>query len=254
MPIYKTFLPFAPAVPRMSKKGLAWSSTHCGDQVALGIYEQGGWYHRWSSRPNGCKPEPKFIPLWRPSNAHEWDLPLNYQGYVLFLNEPDRPDQDNLTVEEAIVAYSQFRAICPQGQALVLGLARGDNTTFAAAWWQVVSHDNIAGFQIHAYGNRAEIESQVIAFRAWMEAAGLGGLELWLSEFGGAFASQRPQLSPVDLQLLLDKFESWEFLNRYAFFPVRWGKPGDTTGLPDALFVGDSQELTALGEVYRGNT
>lgn len=256
--ISRYYLPALGQYRPQSKIGLAWSATNCGDQVALNLAggNRYGWYFRWGASPNGCQPAPEFIPMWRPGQT--WPYPPDYRGYCLVFNEPDRPDQDNLTVDQATSLWIYFRSFAPNCRAVVLNLARGDNTAYANSWREAIkalpggSYPVVTGWGIHTYGTRSQIEAQVLAFRNWMVAKGLTADQLWLSETGGAYAVHMPQLSTADLSYLLDKFETWTWLHRYAFFPPRWYKPGDcSTNCVDSLFVGNSSTLTPLGQEFR---
>ena len=254
--IYYEYVPGV-STDSFSKSGLAWATTHCGDQVVLEAVS--GSYHRWSPEYNTCPNQPEFIPLWRPSNSHEWTFPIDYSRYALFLNEPDGtiPDGDALTSLQSAQKYIEFKSICPNCRIIALNLARGDNTSYATAWRNHVnqltgSYPIVEGYGIHAYGTRIQIINQIQSFRNWMVANGESNKQLWLTEFGGAYASNRTQLSANELQLLLNQLDDWDYLNRYFWFPTRWYKPGDcsTNCPPNVFFIGNTQLLTPLGTVY----
>lgn len=255
--IHHLYIPALGNHQPQSKIGLAWSSTNCGDQVALNLAggSRYGWYFRWGTAPNPCLPQPEFIPMWRPGQP--WDLPTDHRGYALVFNEPDESNQDNKTPAQLAVLWLQFRSMCPNCRAIVLNLARGDNTAYANSWREAVktltgSYPVVTGWGIHAYGTRSQIEAQVLAFRNWMVTKRLVANQLWLTEFGGAYAQHMPPLSPADLGYLLDKCESWAWLHRCGYFPPRWYKPGDcSANCVDSLFVGNTMTLTPLGQEFR---
>ena len=134
----------------------------------------------------------------------------------------------------------------------------GENTAYYSDWRFYVqqltgSYPIVTGYGLHAYGTKAQILAQVNAFRNWMVSTNQGDLQMWLTEFGGCYAANRTQISANDLQSLINQFEDWDWLTRYAWYPTRWNKPGDPPPSPPVcttLFIGDTQLLTPIGVVF----
>lgn len=79
-------------------------------------FEKSGasWYYNWGRCPSD---DQACIPMtW---GGEDPSLPLDYDGYLLFLNEPDRPDQANKTPEEALILYKYFTSKYPDAKMIV---------------------------------------------------------------------------------------------------------------------------------------
>lgn len=236
---------------RQSKAGIAYAWGACTDPATLNLTERGGWWHRWSPEI-GCLPAEGFVPLWRPGDS--WPQGATYNGYALFLNEPDRPDQDNKTPAQAAVLWLQFRQLCPNCRAIVLNVSRCDNTTYVSQWREAVkvltgSYPAVTGYGCHSYGSRQQILAQVEVVKTWLANTGQAGKQLWISEFGKTYVFGGAQLSASDLQIVINAFEHDPAVTRYAIYPSRYCNLGSCS---DALFTGSSTtQLTAQGIVYR---
>ena len=241
-----------------SKHGLAWHTTVCTDAAELGV----SWYFDWGTRRNSCPQQPPaFYPTWRPHRVYEWNQQVSpdYDGIALFLNEPDWLPQDNLTPAAAAHLYRQFQtAVCPRCKAIVLNLSYG-NTSYLTEWREAYraaygEYPAVFAYGLHVYGSKSKIISHIEAYRAALVAIGEGDKKIWLTEFGGCWQGEQPfahQLTPAAMGEVLAYLEAQPYIAGYAFFGVRWYKPGGAPpeGLHcDSLF-GD-EGITPLGEQY----
>lgn len=252
------------AIPHAGKRGLAWSNTSCGDVAKFGGSIH--LYHRWSPNGNGCWDEPDyFIPtFWcdvLPGGANgyaDWQAKIapNYSGLVYVLNEPDRPPpQCNRTEQQAAAIFRQFQTICPRCQMIAMHIS-GADLGWTGRWREAYrqmygEYPVVAGYGLHLYGSRASIMSRAVQFHNLMVSWGEGHKRLDIGEFGGCWAAYQTQLSPADLQALIDFFESDTRFTSYSFYPIRWAKPGDP--LPPGncpALLNASGNLTSIGSVY----
>ena len=248
----RVYLPATNYSPQASA-GLAGGWISCSDLATLNLAGRGGWYYRWWDVPD-CPPSTaEHVPMWGwPGQG--WYYGAGYQGYALFCNEPDRPDQCNKTPAQLAALWVQFRVLCPYCRMIVLNVSRCDNTTYYSQWREAVrsltgSYPVVTGYGCHSYDTRAGILAQVQAMRNWMVSTGEGDKQLWITEFARTWQWGGSQLSVADLQAVINQFEAWPWLSRYAAYPPRYC----TTGVcPNALFVGSSTtNLTNQGVVYK---
>ena len=110
------------------KKGLAFVVTGPDiverDRVLLGGKHGAAWWYAWSPTPpmtaeqsNGAL----FVPMLWSDNEHLWDIlianyPSTYDGPILFLNEPNHPDQADILPVDAAKAFHRLRLLFPLAQ------------------------------------------------------------------------------------------------------------------------------------------
>lgn len=109
----KTFFPMVQMSTRY--RGIAWCAG-CGGQHAgdLQTYQANAWYAGWYENT-----EAQFagsrIPIVRARQVDKAAAlgALGYAGPTLWLNEPDRADQDDMTPGEAAAEWPYVQAACP---------------------------------------------------------------------------------------------------------------------------------------------
>lgn len=254
---------YLPLPVPLGKRGLAWHSTNCPDAIALGVF----WYMNWDTRRNSCPPSMQpagYYPMFRPDRIWEWYARVNtdYSGIALFLNEPNWIAQDNYPYVDAAHLYRTFETdICPGCQTIALNLAWADDgylngwrEAYRAAYGE---YPDPYAYGLHAYGSGDTIIAQVQTYRETLIAIGEADKKIWLTEFGGCWQGEQPlahQLTPAEMGRVLAYLEAQTFVEGYAFFGVRWYKPGDPPppGLHcQSLF--DDIGMTDLGHVYAGH-
>jgi hypothetical protein len=223
-------------VPQVPGKGIAMPYVFAEDLVRT----NSSWYYNWGS----CPPFPKgCVPMsW---GGIDPNLPTDYSDYILLFNEPDRPDQANITPENGIIIYKGLKSKYPFAKWVVgntfypnwlysfKALCRADVTCIMPEYWG-----------LHAYLGNIEYLS-TMKQQLTIAHEKLGGI-FWITEF----ASTRGNLSVDDG--LVKFFESKDWIERWAIFCNR--AKGDEWWYPSSwivrLFDWDTGEPTSIGNWY----
>ena len=237
-----------------------------------------GWYYTWSLFPGEWADSGlQFIPMWPCHGTPDYvvgELGADYDGYLMFLNEPERPDQCTHTIAEAVDYYLMVRNALPQAKLIGPQTIGSTNLNFAAwtsAWRDAVhqrtgSYPDVAGYGFHVYPhflNGAATTRQVM--QTWCDGLAswgdLGSKEIWVTEFGVHNFDGSPAQVQNQLTNMVDLFENGMGecqINRYAYFTDRRagieGAPTPTIepGGPEYfdLYWRNSWELSYVGQAY----
>ncbi len=203
------------------------------------------WYYTWSVRPLAEVDEVRFIPLiWGPRSADQLPVVCPRRCESLFaMNEPDRADQSNLSVEEAVETANEIRPFTGSLIGINASRALGPwaRSFYAVSDGTTARMDAIA---IHWYGH-GDAED----FLAYVRSAhAYYRRPIWVTEF----AVYDP---PDGDTRLVERFmreavaglEQMDFVAGYAWF----GTPRpNNSDLQDAALFTIEGELTALGQLY----
>ncbi len=270
------------------KKGLALTyetGWHYQEANRLNV----SWFHNWHVTP-AVEPPPsvEFIPFVRCAEPDEIsaavaNLGADYDGYLLFLNEPDHDNLSQgcgITVEEAAQRYLSLRTALPDAKLIGPNPSWNDpNTTNYIEDWREAVHTatgnypDVTGYGWHFYTTsvnavRENVNNLCIA----MNSLGEGDKEMWITEFGVDQQSLGEDAVKNTLFQLLDIFEHHVGLEsgcevtRYAYYTTRQrpafapGVPTPTVAPPTPSFaIGQYTDLychyyttpTWMGEAYR---
>jgi hypothetical protein len=266
-------------VARNPKKGIAaayaWAFEDGHEPFRI------GWYYTWSLYPGAWAAEPalEFIPMWPCHGTVDYVVGLlgaDYDGYLLIMNEPERPDQCTMSVDEAAQYYLMVRNALPNarliGPQLIHRNPGGDFTWYAAAWRERVreltgSYPDVEGYGVHIYpyysgsGTATQVlTSWCNALNAWGE---VGEKELWVTEFGVHNFDGSPDQVRAQVRQMVDVFENGVgncAVARYAYFTDR--RSGVDTANPTPtvepvppdyfdLYWRNSWLLSYTGQAYR---
>ncbi len=223
-------------------KGLA--NSPAGEMAALGAT----WCYNWMTSPQASDcADPLFVPMvWGPGDVAGAIQQIANAGYttVLGFNEPNKTDQANMTVAQAIALWPDMTS---NPNLRVSSPAVSDD---GRAWLEdFMDQVQANGFRVdfiamHWYGWNAgsctagALEGAINWAQQW-------GLPVWITEFG-CMGSSNP-----DEQTLLDFFPaavamiaSHPLVERYAWYP--WNTYND-------LYLADGdgvRVITALGEAF----
>ena len=157
---------------------------------------------------------------------------------LLCLNEPERADQGNMTVERALAIWPKFmetgaRLSSPAPSSDAKGMAWLERFMDEADK-RKLRVDFIA---VHWYRS-----ADPGAFESWLkELHRKYRRPIWVTEFNGWKVSEREH--ERFLKGAVRSLERLPFVERYAYFTWKPGEPG-------SLFNGDGS-LGKLGEIYR---
>ena len=232
-----------PTVAPAPFKGLANSPR--SEIEALGAT----WCYQWSTRPNDADcADPYFVPMiWGAGDVAGGIQDIGNAGYttVLGFNEPNKSDQANMSVAEAISLWPEMTS---NPNLRVGSPAVSDD---GRAWLEDFMDQARAGglrvdfIAMHWYGWNAGscVASQFEGAIRWAEQ---WGLPIWITEFG-CMGSSNP-----DEQTLLDFFpaavamlQGHPLVERYAWYP--WNDYNHLY-LPDANNI---HVITPLGELFQ---
>jgi hypothetical protein len=216
------------------------------------------WYYTWgtpmpSPSPQNCE----FVSmLWGASNVTDGNISaiqqLKAQGkvkYVLGFNEPDRGDQSNMTVSQALALWPKLESI---------GLPLGSP---AASWptaqWiydfldsAIAEKKRVDFICVHMYVGTDDNNFVQVLQQLYDKYH----LPIWITEFATAdwnAASMQANVYKASdalgfMQRLLPKLEGLSFIQRYSWFS---GSPTSAALWPSAL-VDVNGNLTTLGAWY----
>jgi len=228
----------------------AWND----DIVALKAF----WYYTWggalhSPSPQNCE----FVPMvWGQSNATPINIAavksLKEQGkikYVLGFNEPNRTDQSNMTVSQALNLWPQLESI-----GLPLGSPAADWPTRQWIYDFLDScklqNKRVDFICVHMYvgtDDNSFIQTLQNLYNKYH-------LPIWITEFATAdwnattpgANAYSPEQVLAFMQRLLPKLEQLDFVKRYSWFS---GDPKSAQMWSSAL-IDVNGNLTELGKWY----
>jgi autotransporter-associated beta strand protein len=239
-----------------SKRGFGDTSANYNDLQATGA----GWYYTWGTGPaNPGNFDAKFYPMfWNaPSQTTINNVKATNPDYVLGFNEPERSDQANMTVSQAISAWTQI------------------SNTFAGATTRLVSpavEDSSTGQQwlasFMSQAKAANLKVDAIAFHWYdistpTDPAGAAsqflsrvdsyhnsyGLPVFITEFaihdwsGSYPVSQMIDANRQFLNIVIPGLESRSYVAGYSWY--NWFDDS-------ALYTGNPMTPTAMGYSYIG--
>jgi hypothetical protein len=224
------------------------------------------WYYTWSAQPPGIVTPTgvEFVPMiWGPAAVTPTQLAqVRAAGStVLGFNEPDRPDQANMPVAQALALWPQLMAT---GRRLG-SPAPADRAATAGSWLdEFMTGARARGYQVdfiavHWYG-RDFGPGAVTQLHDYLQAVyERYGLPIWLTEYALIrFADANPSLATAQYPTTDEQvrfvaastalLDSLPYVERYAWFALPSFAPDTGTGLyrPDS-------SLTAIGTTYRLN-
>lgn len=246
------------------KKGVGFSNADgSGDRFSKAVDQLGcGWYYNWTPVPDrqASPIRAEFVPMiWSGRDATKKNLVrLKKSGFhtLLGFNEPDGKEQANMTVGEALDLWPRLMET-----GMHLG-SPAPATDFPDGWLDRFMegarkrHYRVDFICLHWYGDITAPDA-VERLKDFLEARWHRyHLPIWLTEFSGSTGSW---LKPVDppvtpeknaafIRRVIPMLESLPFLERYAWFELKWiEKPWATV----ALVNPGSGQWTAAGQAYR---
>jgi hypothetical protein len=228
----------------------AWND----DIVALKAH----WYYTWGNKLHDASPKNcEFVPMfWGQADVNTNNInaikALKDQGkikYVLGFNEPNRGDQANMTVSQALKLWPQLESI-----GLPLGSPAADWPT--RQWFYdfmdscKVQGKRVDFICVHMYANVDEN----VYLNTLKDVYNKYKLPIWITEFAPAdWSATTPAANPFKpdqvlafMQRLLPKLEQLDYVKRYSWFS---GDPKSAQMWSSAL-IDVNGNLTDLGKWY----
>lgn len=239
----------------MSKKGIGLQQPYSQDATALGA----SWLYNWRYNPPVAAGV-ESVPMIYDTSQVGKTLGGN-SSWLLGFNEPDRPDQANLTPEAAATAWRQMEQLYPN-KSLVAPAPSHECTEWVIWWWE--AYQNLYGqaprvdaFACHTYENNlAACKATVQKFIDLSVALG-GTRKVWLTEFAFTASTTRSINAAItEAGQFIAWLEAQPLVARYAWFPNRlnmtqaWTGPNPEVWAP--LLNLESGKFTAYGVWYTG--
>ena len=232
-------------------KGIALVTNQLSDLDMVGA----GWYYVWSCDCTRLN-DNKYVPMSYYGLVPEC-LPTDYNGFVLFLNEPNNvaPYGSEIKPIEAAKRYVEFIEQRPNAKLVV-----GNASVWSSMWYieflMELNNTYPNTPKPEYYGFHGYVESWVTV--DWLEKwwtsteefiyyySGIHP-EIWITEFADTTGNIESFSS------LLDVIDSKEYITRYGYFTNRYDPEAEyiPSGWYDFNLVNDNGSLTPVGEVYK---
>lgn len=246
-------------LPEIGKRGIGQSMQRDAWSVRVASLDV-HWFYTWGNTVSDLQPEyVDFVPMiWGKNGIDEQKIAdlqaMKEEGslrYLLGFNEPDKTDQSNMTVSEAVEKWPLLEQV---GVPLGSPAAANPTGSWMQEFMQKVDENGLrVDFMcVHWYGG---VNPQSLLDKL-DEVYNLYGKPIWITEFAPAdWDAATPgenEHTPGEvlnfMQTVLPELEALDYLHRYAWFSFDQDSPQGTSS---ALFDA-SGELTTLGEYYAG--
>jgi hypothetical protein len=242
------------AVVASDKKGVGLIDLHAGDRIkALNV----AWYYTWKLQPIEGVAAEKFVPMiWGGRHLEEQLSVLKARGTVpvlLGFNEPDRVDQANMSVQKAILPWSQ---LVPLAGRLGSPAPAGVLSPWFDRFYRMTQEKGLKMdfMAVHVYGPPdpkkflAKVDAMYEKYH----------LPIWITEFAVAdwSAKGKPGSNRYSeeevlafMKSVLPELEKRQFVERYAWFGAGNHSLTHEQARTSRLFEKDGT-LTPLGKYY----
>ncbi|WP_088655139.1 glycosyl hydrolase [Geofilum rhodophaeum] len=232
----------------VTKKG--WAGWNAGEYQMVNAT----WYYDWNAE-GATSHDQEYAVIRQNGGWPSWDL-INNKADVsnlLGFNEPDRPDQSNLTFDQALAMWPQFMA-----SGLRLGAPATSDPFNNWSLFNFIDHCDELNYRvdfvaIHAYWAKSaqqwyndlkyihERTGRPIWITEWNNGA--NWTNEWWPDDSRAYTDANAQKQLNDLKAILTVLDTTSFIERYSIY--NW--------VEDARAVVLNGELTLAGEYYASN-
>jgi hypothetical protein len=254
----------------VTKKGWCGAGARGVTEVEL---IKGTWWYSWSADQES-RINQSYVPIKQNQHWPGWSVINNKTvvNHLLGFNEPDRPDQANMTVAQALAAWPEY---------MRSGLRLGTPATASPNAWLYEFVDSCKArnwrvdyVAVHAYWGNKSPQNWYNDLRNLHRRT---GLPIWITEWNNganwtteSWPTPNKSLSPAnaakqlnDLKAILNVLDTASFIERYSIY--NWVQDaramilsGDyrvtvnpTTGQNDTVFLENG--LTPAGVHYKNN-
>lgn len=225
-----------------------------------GIAWGGSWYYNWELNPFGYTTfqDLQYVPMMWGSFETDRKIisrfhKLGYK-YVLAFNEPDRLDQADIPVDDAVEGMKAF-----MDQNLLVGSpATALCPPWSDNWFQPFMEKmeaqgmDVDFIPIHHYWNWWQSEGAEAFLELVKETYEMYHKPIWITEFaisGDPGDTEEQRQSVIDyMKIVVPGLDEMEFVERYAWFSF---SPNDIRNGGSSLIQSYTGEITDLGYVYQ---
>lgn len=216
------------------------------------------WYYTWSSSTAGIAAPAgvQFVPMiWGAADVNSAELSQAAQAgrILLGFNEPDNPQQSNMTVAQALSLWPRLMAT-----GMTLGSPAATKSADIPGSWlsQFMSGARARKYRVdfitaHWYGANFATAAAVSELESYLKAIyARYGLPIWLTEY--ALGDEAANSYPTESQQAAfatastSMLQTLPYLQRYAWFALPYDKSFGNTGLYNSGPV-----ATPVGLAYR---
>ncbi|RPJ40151.1 MAG: hypothetical protein EHM35_00670 [Planctomycetaceae bacterium] len=209
---------------------------NCGDSASVGA----GWWHNWSPSARGCA-SPGFVAT--VYSAAFLGQPAGGSGPMFGYNEPDRPDQANVTAAQAAQATAQMLTLYPGRPIIGATISHLGRAMYYPAYLAELDRLGVSGrlhgLSLNCYLSVPDCQAYVNQVRGWASQRGIP--TVWLKEFRLDDVSQG--------QTMIEWLEANGIY--YAWFISRLPADQTRAGLWSAPLFDGAGQLTPHGTMYR---
>ncbi|KAL5346677.1 hypothetical protein ACLOAV_008384 [Pseudogymnoascus australis] len=234
--------PLATATSRTAKRGLAYNNAMLASLFT--DKSQVSWAYNWDSTSSLLPIAFEYVPmLWGIGVDHteRWDSAVSSavasgSTHLLSFNEPDHPDQANISPGIAAAGYMRF--IQPYANKAKVGAPAVTNggapmgLAFLKSFLIACLDCTIDFVPIHWYGLASNVDNFKSHIKSARDAA--GGRPIWITEFGAAGSIEE---QTTFLQEVIPWLDGTDYVERYAYFDV------------DTVLTQD-YKISALGKTF----
>ena len=240
--------PYPTTQPYVGNKGIALVEPYLEDLDSVGAT----WYYNWSFSCDKLG-EPEYIPM-AYTGLVPACMPVDYDGFVLFLNEPNNPAPFGANIDGVTAGqrYVEFVTARPKAKLIV-----GNCSAWSTQWYrdflnEVSKHDvplpryyGIHGY-IEAWITTEHLSNYWDGTYYYLRTLSGFTPEVWITEFSQTTGDT------VELDEMLDMIESKSYITRYAYFTNRYDPtaPYIPTGWYDFNLIEDDGSLSPMGLIY----
>ena len=216
------------------KKGVVLKNTEGAEKLgSLNI----AWYYTWNTNPIQGTDLP-FVPMVWGKNS---SVPKDPQDTILILNEPDRPDQSNVAVDDAVTIWNSVKATRKGSPATAANplkspwfaefMTRADPDFLCIHWYGPPKPESLLNLvdSLHARYSRP----------------------IWITEFAVAQWDTTKPMYTIDqvsnfMETVIPELEKRAHVERYA-----WKTRSTTDPIMGTSALFDAQgDLTPIGNLY----
>jgi hypothetical protein len=236
-----------------------WQQTShaLADLTDLGV----AWYHDWTATALAGSGGPGFVPMiWGSAAANFTAASLAAIAALpaedlLVFNEPDRADQSNMTVAQAIALWPKLLGTGKELSSpnVTAGQALGETSWLARFMAEADARDYRVDFvAVHYYATdsdvpafKAFLEQLYDAYRlpVWITEWALVDLDTWSTGTPGFTADEIADFATDAIRMMDDL----DFVERHAWFAAYDGGDGYTLG---THVLEDDGSLTEIGSAF----
>lgn len=245
------------SVDASEKKGVGLADLNAADRLAaLNV----AWYYTWKPYPIKGAPENKFVPM--VSGRHRArlnpeiaEMRANSKAPIMLaINEPDRPEQANMSVEETVRRWPEIENLANRVSSPAPAGSSGPwlKKFYRMAKARGLRFDFLA---VHVYG--PPDPKKFLKKIDWLYAE--YGMPIWITEFAVADwhamktgKNRYPESKVLEfMKVVLPELEKRPFVERYAWFGAGKHSFSHPQVYTSRLFKKDGS-LTELGKFYAG--